>query len=125
MNRIIAGFSALVLCASANAVPIVVDYGVVSTGQSASASFEFTDAATLRIQLAETSASNASALTGGNAILTSLGFALPRVRIAGGSVSLAPGSNLFGFDTSPNLSALWGFTPTNLGDALQSRSNDF
>lgn len=108
----------------ARAVPVFVDYDVAATGQSARAGFEFLDASTLQISLSEITSAGASSLTGGSAILTSLGFLLPRVQIAGGSVSLAPGSTTAGFDLagSTDVSKLWGYTPTTLPAALQQNS---
>jgi hypothetical protein len=121
---VIAGTS--LAAASARAVPVFIDYDVAATGQSARAGFEFLDASTLQISLAETTADGASSLTGGNAILTSLGFLLPRVQIAGGTVGLAPGSATAGFDLggSTDVSKLWGYTPTTLPAALQQNSTE-
>jgi hypothetical protein len=115
---------ALLTATSARAVPVFVDYDVAATGQSARAGFEFLNASTLQISLSETTPAGASSLTGGSAILTSLGFLLPRVQIAGGSVSLAPGSTTAGFDLAggTDVSNLWGYTPTTLPAALQANS---
>ena len=115
---------ALLAATSARAVPVFVDYNVAATGQSARAGFEFLNASTLQISLSETTPAGASSLTGGGAILTSLGFLLPRVQIAGGSVSLAPGSTTAGFDLAggTDVSNLWGYTPTTLPAALQANS---
>ena len=117
-------FFAVILAAQAHAVPVFVDYDVAATGQSARAGFQFLNASTLQISLSETTPAGASSLTGGSAILTSLGFLLPRVQIAGGSVSLAPGSATAGFDLAggSDLSNLWGYTPTTLPAALQANS---
>jgi hypothetical protein len=116
--------AALLAATAARAAPIFVDYDVAATGQSARAGFEFLDASTLQISLAETTAAGASSLTGGNAILTSLGFLLPRVQIASGSVSVAPGSTTAGFDLAggTDVSNFWGYTPTTLPAALQAQS---
>jgi hypothetical protein len=110
--------------AQARAVPVFVDYDVAGTGQSARAGFEFIGGSTLQISLLETTPNGASGLTGGSAILTSLGFALPRVQILGGSVSLSPGSTTAGFDLGggTDVSNLWGYTPTTLPAALQANS---
>jgi hypothetical protein len=114
----------LLTAAQARAVPVFVDYDVAGTGQSARAGFEFLDGRTLQISLFETTPSGASGLTGGSAILTSLGFALPRVQITGGSASLMPGSTTAGFDLGggTDVSNLWGYTPTTLPAALQANS---
>jgi hypothetical protein len=115
---------ALLAATSARAVPVFVDYDVAGTGQSARAGFEFLNGSTLQISLSETTPGGASSLTGGSAILTSLGFLLPRVQIAGGSVSLASGSTTAGFDLAggTDVSNLWGYTPTTLPAALQAES---
>jgi hypothetical protein len=115
---------ALLIATSARAVPVFVDYDVAATGQSARAGFEFLNASTLQISLSETTQAGASSLTGDSAILTSLGFLLPRVQIAGGAVSLAPGSTTAGFDLAggTDVSNLWGYTPTTLPAALQANS---
>jgi hypothetical protein len=84
----------LLAAAQARAVPVFVDYDVAGTGQSARAGFEFLDGRTLQISLSETTASGATGLSGGSAILTSLGFALPRVQITGGSASMRTGSGV-------------------------------
>lgn len=114
----------LLAAAQARAVPVFVDYDVAGTGQSARAGFEFLDGSTLQISLFETTPSGASGLTGGSAILTSLGFLLPRVQITGGSASLTPGSMTAGFDLAggTDVSNLWGYTPTTLPAALQANS---
>src|SRR5262245_24474410 len=108
--------AALLAATSVRSAPLFVDFYVAATGQSARAGFEFLVSSTLQISLSETTAPGASALTGGSAILTSLGFLLPRVQIAGGSVNVAPGSTTVGFDLggSTNVSNLWGYTPTTL-----------
>jgi hypothetical protein len=80
---------ALLAATQAHALPVVVNYNVAGTGQTARASFEFIDASRLQITLAETTPAGTSSLTGGSAILTSLGFLLPRVHIVGGSVTIA------------------------------------
>jgi hypothetical protein len=74
--------------------------------------------------LAGTTPAGASGLSGGSAILTSLGFLLPRVQIMGGSVGLTPGSMTAGFDLGggTDVSNLWGYTPTTLPAALQANS---
>lgn len=118
---------ALLAATHAQAVPVFVDYDVAASGQSARAGFEFRDDSTLQISLFETTPAGASSLTGGNAILTSLGFLLPRVQIAGGSVAVAPGSASAGFEGGEilggaNISNLWGYTPTTLPVALQDES---
>jgi hypothetical protein len=116
--------AALLAVTAARAAPVFVDYDVAATGQSARAGFEFLDAATLQITLSETTPAGASSLTGGSAILTSLGFLLPRVQIAGGSVSVAPGSTTAGFDLAggTDVSNFWGYTPTTLPAALTAKS---
>lgn len=118
---------ALLAATQAHAVPVVVNYNVAGTGQTARASFEFVDGSRLQITLAETTPSGTSTLTGGNAILTSLGFLLPRVQIVGGAVTIASGSSSAGFADDPlgggaDVSNLWGYTPTNLSAALQANS---
>jgi hypothetical protein len=118
---------ALLAATQAHAVPVVVNYNVAGTGQTARASFEFVDGSRLQITLAETTPSGTSSLTGGNAILTSLGFLLPRVQIVGGAVTIAAGSSSAGFAGDPlgggaDVSNLWGYTPTNLSAALQANS---
>jgi hypothetical protein len=115
------------MAAPALAVPVVVDYDIAGTGQSARASFEFLDGARLRISLNETTPAGASDLTGGSAILTSLGFLLPRVQIIGGSVIVGPGSITAGFPGAEltggaDVSNLWGYTPTSLQASLQANS---
>ncbi len=114
----------LLAAAQARAVPVFVDYDVAATGQSARAGFEFLDGTTLQISLFETTPAGASGLTGGSAILTSLGFLLPRVQIIGGSAGLMPGSTTAGFDlgSASDVSNLWGYTPTTLPAALQVNS---
>lgn len=114
----------LLAAAQARAVPVFVDYDVAGTGQSARAGFEFLDGSTLQISLLETTPAGTSGLTGGSAILTSLGFLLPRVQIMGGSVGLTPGSMAAGFDLGggTDVSNLWGYTPTTLPAALQANS---
>ena len=89
--------SGLLAATQALAAPVVVDYAVAATGQSVRASFDFLDASRLQISLFETTPAGASALTGGGAILTNLGFLLPRVQIAGGSVVIGPGGTTAGF----------------------------
>ena len=84
--------SALVAATQAYAIPVTVNYTIAGTSQTASASFEFVNGSRLRITLAETTPAGTSGLNGGGAILTSLGFLLPRVQIVGGSVTVAPGS---------------------------------
>ena len=110
--------SALLAATQAHAVPVTVNYNVAGTGQTASASFEFVNGSSLQIMLAETTPASASGLNGGSAILTSVGFLLPRVQIVGGSVTVAPGSASAGFagDLSggADVSHLWGYTPTTL-----------
>ncbi|HEY7641550.1 MAG TPA: hypothetical protein VH814_17610 [Steroidobacteraceae bacterium] len=117
---------ALLAATAAHAVPVVVDYSVAGTGQTARAGFEFVNGSTLQITLAETTAAGTSGLTGGSAILTNLGFLLPRVQIVGGSVTVAPGSAGAGFASNPgagaDVSNLWGYTPTTLSAALQANS---
>lgn len=118
---------AALVTAPALAVPVVVDYDIAGTGQSARASFEFIDGARLQISLSETTPAGASDLTGGSAILTSLGFLLPRVQIVGGSVIVGPGSITAGFPGSEltggaDVSNLWGYTPTSLRASLQANS---
>lgn len=118
---------ALLAATQAQAVPVFVDYDVATTGQSARAGFEFRDASTLQISLFETTPAGDSSLTGGSAILTSLGFLLPRVQIAGGSAVLAPGSTSAGFAGGEilggaSIANLWGYTPTTLPAALQQES---
>src|SRR5262245_6868014 len=124
LNTCMVFAAALLAATAARAAPIFVDYDVAATGQSARAGFQFLDPATLQISLAETTPSGASALTGGSAILTSLGFLLPRVQITGGVVSVAPGSTTAGFDLAggTDVSSLWGYTPTTLPAALQAKS---
>ena len=119
-----AAASVLLAAAQARAVPVFIDYDVAGTGQSARAGFEFLDGSTLQISLLETTPAGTSGLTGGSAILTSLGFLLPRVQIMGGSVDLAPGSTTAGFDLGggTDVSTLWGYTPTTLPAALQGKS---
>ena len=118
--------SALVAATQAYAIPVTVNYTIAGTGQTASASFEFVNGSRLRITLAETTPAGTSGLNGGGAILTSLGFLLPRVQIVGGSVTVAPGSTSAGFagDLSggADVSNLWGYTPTTLSAALQANS---
>lgn len=121
--------SALLAATQVQAVPVFVDYDVAATGQSARAGFEFRDASTLQISLFETTPAGTSSLTGGGAILTSLGFLLPRVQIAGGSAVVAPGSTSAGFSGGEilggaNISNLWGYTPTTLPAALQQESTE-
>lgn len=118
---------ALLAATQARAVPVVVDYTVAATGQIASASFEFLDPSRLQITLAEKTPAGTSSQTGGGAILTSLGFLLPRVQITGGSVMIAPGSSSAGFagdvlTGGADVSNLWGYTPTTLSAALQANS---
>ena len=119
--------AAALAASTTHAVPVVVDYDIAATGQSARASFEFLDATRLQISLSETTAAGASDLTGGSAILTSLGFLLPRVRIVGGSVVIGPGSITAGFTGAEltggaDVSNLWGYTPTSLKSSLQATS---
>jgi hypothetical protein len=121
---------ALLAATQAPAAPIVVDYNIAATGQSVTATFDFLTASRLQILLSETTPAAASSLTGGDAILTSLGFALPRVNIAGGSVSIGPGSVTAGFPghdvaQGADLSNLWGYTPGTLNAALQEASIEF
>ena len=117
----------LLAAAQARAVPVFVDYDVAGTGQSARAGFEFLDATTLQISLFETTPAGASDLTGGSAILTSLGFLLPRVQITGGSASLMPGSTTAGFDLGggTDISNLWGYTPTTLPERCKRTNSLF
>src|SRR5262245_15393281 len=120
---------ALVAATPAHAVPVTVNYTIAGTGQTASASFEFVNGSRLQIALAETTPSGRSGLEGGNAILTSLGFLLPRVQIVGGSVKVAAGSTSAGFAGDQlaggaDVSHLWGYTPTTLSAALQANSAD-
>src|SRR5262245_12397648 len=119
--------SGLLATSPAGAVPIVIDYDLAATGQNVTATFDFLTASRLQILLAETTPAAASSLTGGNAILTSLGFALPRVNIASGSVFVGPGSGTAGFAggelaAGADVSSLWGYTPTTLPAALQQSS---
>lgn len=134
MNRlcrrvVFAGFAAATALAAgpAQAVPVFVDYRLAATGQSARAGFEFLDASRLQISLTETTASGATDLTGGSAILTSLGFLLPRVQIVGGTVVIGPGSITAGFSGTEltggaDVSNLWGYTPVSLQASLQANS---
>src|SRR5262249_40518067 len=122
--------TALVVATQAPAAPIAVDYNIAATGQSVSATFDFITASRLQILLSETTPAAASSLTGGSAILTSLGFALPRVNIAGGSVSVGSGSVTAGFPgheiaEGADLSNLWGYTSGTLATALQEASAEF
>ena len=119
--------SAALAAGQAHALPVFIDYDIAATGQSARASFEFLDASRLQISLTETTAAGASDLTGGSAILTSLGFLLPRVQIVGGSVVIGPGSVSAGFPGiqlagGADVSNLWGYTPTSLRTSLQANS---
>jgi hypothetical protein len=119
--------TAALAAGTAQAVPVVVDYDLAATGQSARASFEFLDATRLQISLTETTATGASDLTGGSAILTSLGFLLPRVQIVGGSVAIGSDSITAGFPGAEltggaDVSNLWGYTPTSLKNSLQTNS---
>ncbi len=120
--------SALVAATQAYAVPVTVNYNVAGTGQTASARFEFVNGSRLQITLAETTPAATSGLDGGNAILTSLVFLLPRVQIVGGSVIVAPGSTRAGFTGElaggADVSNLWGYTPSTLSAALQTNSAD-
>lgn len=104
--RILTALCAIGLSAISHAVPVYIDYGVAATGQSARAGFEFADASTLRISLEETTPEGASSLTGGEAILTSLGFAMSGAQITGGTAT--------GFG--------WGFSTQTLPQALQAQS---
>jgi hypothetical protein len=119
---------ALVAATHAYAIPVTVNYTIAGTGQTASARFEFVNGSMLQITLAETTPAGTSSLNGGGAILTSLGFLLPRVQIVGGSVTVAPGSTSAGFAGDPgggaDVSNLWGYTPTTLSAALQANSAD-
>jgi hypothetical protein len=122
--------SGLLAASIARAAPVTVDYDIGATGQSARATFDFVTASRLQILLSEVTPSAASNLTGGNAILTSLGFALPRVNIAGGSVSVGSGSVSAGFPgheiaEGADLSSLWGYTSGTLATALQEASAEF
>jgi hypothetical protein len=118
--------SAALAAGQARAIPVVIDYDVAATGQSARASFEFLSASRLQISLMEMTPTGASQLTGGSAILTSLGFLLPRVQIVGGSVAIGAGSQTAGFvsDLSggTDVSNLWGYTPGSLQASLQGQS---
>src|SRR5262245_20864517 len=70
-----------------------------ATGQTATADFRFVDGKHLQIMLTETTAPDASGLTGGPSVLTGVGFRLPgsAVITRKGSVTIGGGSASHGF----------------------------
>jgi len=119
---VIAVASSLLASRQSAATPVVVHYSIVESGQTATVGFEFLNDSTLQIAVSETTPAGASALTGGNAILTRVGFTLPGVQIAGGSVKIDSGSASVGFTTpeltaGADVSAYWGFTASTLSTA--------
>jgi hypothetical protein len=101
---------------------VTIPYGA-PTGQTATADFSFTNATHLQIILKETTPAAASALTGGEAILTGIGFLLPNsaVIVLPGTVNIcstalcggnssAVGFSAGAFGAGANVSAEWGAT---------------
>ena len=113
---------ALVVALSGTAGAVTIDY-LAPTGQTAQADFSFTNATHLQIILRETTLAAASTLTGGDAILTGIGFLLPdsAVIVLPGTVNICStalcGSNSSSvgfsggaFGAGANVSAEWGAT---------------
>jgi len=118
-------------------------YYSTPTGQTATADFTFidptlsTDPTRLQIILTETTAAEASNVTGSNAILTAIGFRLPdSVVIGAGTVIVGPESTSVGFVpgcgalNSPcgpgsNVSGEWGGTLAGEKDIGNGRKYDF
>lgn len=115
------------LAAPTASAAFLVNYTVESTGQTASAEFTFTGPGSLAIVLRETTPSAVSALTGGSAVLTRLGFHLPTGQLGGGAVQIGPGSASAGFldpqlGSGADVSSHWGFTQGTLPDGLRAQA---
>jgi len=106
---------------------VLVPY-VAPTGQTATADYSFISGTQLQIILTETTPT-ALNISGGAAILTSVGFNLPTgVNITGGTVTINSGSTSVGFQIGPtpqgpfgggtNVSGEWGFANNSPLDSV-------